>query len=172
MSMDTTHFPNGLSIRPVLAKDSGFIESLYRSTRSDLRLINAENDFVESLIEQQFYAQTIGYGSMYPDAMYFIIEKLGEAIGRVILDFGNNEVLIVDLAFIPAARGKGFGRCVIQGLQATAARVQAPLTLSVHPANLSAKRLYLDLGFRVDQRTPMSERMAWHPTLAAHGALA
>lgn len=171
-SRDKTQLPGGLSIRPARPSDAGFIESLYRSTRNDLRLIDAEDDFVEALIDQQFQAQTVGYGEMYPDAMHFIVEKLSESVGRLILDFGNNEVLIVDLAFIPVARGKGFGRGVLQGLQAAAASVQAPLVLSVHPANLSAKRLYLGLGFRVEQRTPMAERMAWHPTLCAPGALA
>lgn len=157
----------GLAMRPARASDSGFIESLYRSTRNDLRLIDAESDFVEALIDQQFRAQTAGYGEMYPDAMHFIVEKHGEAIGRVILDFSNNEVLIVDIALIPAARGKGFGRGVLRGLQVTAAKVQAPLVLSVHPANFAAKRLYLGLGFRVEQSTPMSERMAWYPAPSA-----
>jgi ribosomal protein S18 acetylase RimI-like enzyme len=163
MNQRGIHLPEGLALRPVRASDSGFIESLYRSTRGDLRLIDADKDFVEGLIDQQFKAQCVGYGEAYPDAMHFIVEKQHESVGRLILNFGHNEVRVVDIAFVEKARGKGFGQAVLRGLQLAASSVGAPLVLSVHPANLRAKRLYAGLGFRVEQSTPLAERMAWYP---------
>ena len=80
MTPDKLNIPHGLSIRPSTPADRGFIENLFRTTRDDLRLIDAEPDFIETLIEQQFNAQTTGYGDQFPNAMYFIIEKQGQPI--------------------------------------------------------------------------------------------
>ncbi len=154
---------NGLSIRPARDNDKSFIALLHNSTRDDLRLIDAEDDFIETLIEQQHHAQTVGYGEMFPNAMYFIIEKQFERIGRVVIDFGMNDVRLIDLAFIPLARGKGYGSDVIQMLQKAAAMNRVPLTLSVINHNYAAKALYLRLGFLVQSSTGMHEQLIWYP---------
>lgn len=65
------------------------MESLYRSGRDDLRLINAEPEFVEELIDMQFRARTAGYGEAFPNAFYFVVEKLGERIGQITVDSGD-----------------------------------------------------------------------------------
>jgi ribosomal protein S18 acetylase RimI-like enzyme len=154
-----------LQIRPSNASDKIFLEQLHNSTRDDLKLIDGEKDFVDSIIEMQYRAQTEGYGSKFPNAMYFVIEKQHERIGKVTIDFGPNEVRLIDIAFIPEARGKGFGPEVIAGLQKAAEQVSTPLTLSVLSHNLAAKSLYLKMGFVVENVTPPYEFMAWYPTL-------
>lgn len=68
-------------------------------------MIGGEQDYIESIVEMQFKAQTQGYGDQFPNAMYFIIEKHHEPIGKAIIDFGHNEVRLIDIAFIPQARG-------------------------------------------------------------------
>ena len=155
--------PEGLHIRPSRDNDKGFLESLHRSTREDLRQIDGEKDFIESLIEMQFRAQTEGYSEKFPNAMYFIIEKHGERIGKVTLNFGVDEIRIVEIAFIPEARGRGLGESVIQSLMVCAKKVRAPLTLAVFQQNIPAKRLYHKLGFFVDQICPPYELMSWFP---------
>lgn len=158
-----TPLPDGLGIRPARPEDRGFIESLYRSTRDDLRLINGEKEFVEELIGMQQQAQTQGYGDMFPNAMYFVVERLGERVGRIVVDFGPNEVRLVDIAFIPQARGRGYGSQVVKAMQSAAGHARAPLTLSVSRSNLRARQAYLSLGFRVERGDAMSEHMAWYP---------
>jgi ribosomal protein S18 acetylase RimI-like enzyme len=155
--------PDNLSLRPARDEDGGFLESLYRSTRDDLRMTDLEADAVEHLIGMQYQAQTQGYGEQFPDAWHFVIERLGDRIGRVVLDFGPNEVRVVDIAFVPQARGRGFGTHILKALQMAATQVRAPLTLSVNPLNLSAKRLYLQLGFRVQETAPTVELLVWYP---------
>ncbi len=157
--------PGGLSLRPTRASDNGFLESLHSATRDDLRLVDAENDFIEDLIDMQFRAKTEGYGDMFPNAMYFIIENQGESIGRVVLDFGHNEIRVIDLALIRLARGKGFGAKTLQAVQLVAAKIMAPVALTVVSYNLQAKMLYLNLGFRVEEINLPFERMVWYPTL-------
>lgn len=157
-------FQDGLSLRPMATSDKAFIESLYRSTRDDLRLIDAEDDFIEGLIEMQQYAQTQGYGDMFPNAMYFVAEYHSERIGRVVLDFGQNEIRVIDIALIPAARGKGYGGQILQAVQLTAAKVMAPVALTVRADHMLAKRLYSRLGFTVEEAQIPYERMIWYPS--------
>lgn len=157
------NMPDGLGMRPARPADNGFIESLYRSTRDDLRQIDAEQDFIETLIEQQHHAQTVGYGELFPNAMYFIIEKQGESIGRVVLDFGTNEIRLVDIALIPSARNKGYGKNIVQTLQYAAGSARAPLYLSVLKMNQPARQLYQQLGFQLAEAGDVSDLLVWCP---------
>ncbi len=156
-------FQGALSLRPMMASDKVFVDDLYRSTRDDLRLIDAKEDFIDELIESQRHAQTQGYGETFPNAMYFIAEHHTESVGRVVLDFGHNEVRVVDIALIPAARGKGFGGQIIQSVQLVASKVMAPVSLTVRFDHLIAKQLYARLGFVVEAMQIPYERMVWYP---------
>ena len=156
-------FQGGLSLRPMGTSDNAFVESLYRSTRDDLRMLDAEEEFIEEFIDFQQHAQTEGYGDMFPNAMYFIAEHHNERIGRVVLDFGQTEIRVVDIALIPAVRGKGYGGQVLQAVQIAAGKLMAPVTLSVRFDNLHAKQLYARLGFVVEDAQIPYERMVWYP---------
>ena len=115
----------------------------------------------------QLNAQTMGYGDQYPNAMYFIVEKLGERIGRVTLDFDSDRVHIIDIALVPAAQGKGYGSHILTAIKMTAARVKAPVTLTVALDQPQVKQLYLKLGFRVESSASMYEQMIWFPDAQA-----
>lgn len=155
--------PDGLSLRPSRTSDESFLAELYTSTRDDLLMAIDDEEFATGLIGMQQHAQIEGYGDMFPNAMYFIVEKLGERIGRLVLDFGSNEVRIVDLALIRGARGKGLGSQVIQSVKAVAEKVMAPVTLSVNMANPLARQLYVRLGFQTLEVQPPVEQMIWYP---------
>lgn len=163
MSINRINPGQGLTIRPSKPTDRPFLELLHNTARKDLRYMVGERDYIESVIQMQFRAQTEGYGSQFPNAMYFIVEKQHERIGKVTIDFGPNEIRVMDIAFIPLAQGKGFGEEVIKCLQNAAAQAGAPLTLSVLSSNIQAKKLYLKLGFSVKNITPPYEFMAWIP---------
>lgn len=163
MLQGNMQFDSGLSLRPMVASDNAFIENLYRSTRDDLRLLDADEEFVDELIDSQRHAQTQGYGEMFPNAMYFVAEHHAERIGRVVLDFGHNEVRVVDIALIPAARGKGFAGQILRSVQKVASKVMAPVALTVRFDHVQAKQLYARLGFVVDAVQIPYERMVWYP---------
>lgn len=167
--MQKLNLPDGLYMRPATGSDKIFIESLYKSTRDDLEMIDAERGFVEELKDMQHHAQTEGYGAQFPNAMYFIVEKHHEKIGRVVVDFGPNEVRIVDIAFIPEARSKGFGKAVLQSLQVAATSVHAPLFLSVAKTNIPALTLYASLGFQVAEVGDVYDLLVWYPGAGAVG---
>ena len=140
-----------------------FLEALYRDIRQDLQLALADQDMIEALLEMQVKAQAIGYGTAYPNALYYIVEKQGERIGRVTVDFGANEVHILDLALIKGARNKGYGAVVLRAVQAAGAQVMSPVSLSVDPFNVYAKQLYQQLGFRFERLMGAVERWVWYP---------
>lgn len=162
--MEHLRLPKGLSIRPSTANDQGFIENLYRTTRDDLRAANAESDYIETIIESQFHAQTCGYGDMFPNAMYFIVAYHGQSVGRITIDFGPVEIRVVDIALIREARGKGYGGGIITALQYAAGKARVPLALSVLSNNIAAKNLYRQLGFCVAEVAAPYERMVWYPS--------
>lgn len=161
--MQSLNLPAGLHIRASIAADKPFIATLYKSVRSDLDLVDASLEFIEALKEQQFQAQTDGYGEKFPNAMYFIIEYHHEKVGRAVIDFGHNEIRLVDLALLPAAQGKGIGKAIVQSFMACADQVYTPMSLTVLSHNIAAKALYLKLGFIVESIEPPYEFMIYYP---------
>lgn len=161
--MQGMQLPLGLTIRASAVSDRVFLEKLHHSVRQDLQHIAAEKDLVETLVAMQLQAQTQGYGDQFPNAMYFIIEKQQQPIGKASIDFSDELVHLIDIAFIPEARGLGFGKAVLQALQHCAAQVAAPMLLSVEQQNNAAKTLYQSLGFATEVVQPPYERMIWYP---------
>lgn len=161
--MQKLDLPKGLHIRPARSSDNFFLQKLHHSVRQDLQLIDGEQELIETVVEMQFTAQTQGYGDTFPNAMYFIIEKHHEKIGKATLDFGHHEIRLLDIAFLPEAKGHGFGKGIIQSFQTCAAQLAVPLSLSVEQINLQARQLYLSLGFQIESVQPPYEFMVWYP---------
>jgi len=153
----------GLSMRPSRPTDGPFLQSLYRSARPELQWIDADPEVVEQVVAQQFQVQERGIGDHFPDAMHYVVEKLDTPIGVLSADFGPNEIRVLYLAFIPAARGKGFGRSVLQGVQKAAEQVRCPVATVVWASNPQARQHYLALGFRVEESSPGADRLVWYP---------
>lgn len=163
--MNNKPFANthGLVVRPSRASDGAFLQMLYHSARPDLQLIDGEREQVEAVIGQQFQIQEQGLGDHFPNAMHYVVEKLGTLIGALVTDFGHNEIRVLYLAFIPAARGKGYGRIVLQGVQQAAEQIRCPVATVVWANNPHARQHYLALGFQVEERDVAAERLVWYP---------
>ena len=154
---------NGLELRMANFNDKFFIEELFHSTREALHKSEQEYDYVHNLIDMQLVMQTEDYGKKIPDAITFIVEKQRVKVGRVILDFGHNTVHILDLAFIKGARGKGYGKSVLQAIQHTAQQQSLPVTLIVEKQNISARILYKSLGFVLQDEDTVHDSLIWYP---------
>ncbi|PTT29700.1 GNAT family N-acetyltransferase [Pseudomonas sp. HMWF021] len=154
---------DGLVVRPSRATDGPFLHSLYQTARPDLQWIDGEQELIQQVVAQQFQVQEQGMGDNYPAAMHYVVEKLGTAIGALSTDFGPNEIRVLYLAFIPQARGQGYGRAVLQGVQKAAQQVRCPVATVVWTSNPHARRHYLALGFAVEESNPAAERLVWYP---------
>ncbi|MCJ9429434.1 hypothetical protein [Kordiimonas marina] len=166
MITGTVNLPHGMTARPARATDRGFLSKMYRENRDDIRMADAERDYIESVIEMQLRAQEGGYGTQFPDAVYMVIEKNGTRIGRVTLDIGKVELRLVDLDFIKKAQGKGFGSSIIVWMMQTAVKARRPLLVPARRDNIPLGRFLEKYGFLEDET--MSDevyaRMAWFPT--------
>jgi ribosomal protein S18 acetylase RimI-like enzyme len=154
------NLPDGLKLRPPQTADAVFMEDLFRSTRDDLHALPMSRQQVELLLAQQYRLQQASYARQWPDARNMIVERSGKAIGKIMLDESESAVHIIDFVLEPGMRGRGYGRAILQALQAVAG--ERSITLSVDRQNLPAKRLYLGLGFRVDAVSATHESMFWN----------
>lgn len=167
MSFGTADLPGGVRLRMTTAHDKAFERRLHDANRQDLTLIDGERDFVQSIFDMQHRARDEGYGAQFPNAMYYIIEKQGDAVGRLVLDFGRNEVRVVDIALTPAAQGQGIGTTVLEAVKRVAAAVPCPVTLTVRLGRPHLVRLYAGLGFVQDPDAPPQGEHAllrWTPS--------
>lgn len=154
---------SALGLRPANAADAPFLAQLYRSTRPEFAQLDATPEQIEALGTQQYGVLQAGAGAQFPNAMHFVVERVSERVGALIVDFGPNEIRLIYLALLPALRGQGYGRQLVQGLQQAAARTRAPLAVTVWRSNPGARALYLALGFVVEESEPAAERLVWYP---------
>ena len=157
--------PNGVSLRPTQPSDKDFERQLHEARRWDLWLADAEPDYIRTVIEQQQHAQTIGYGWQYPNAYYYLIERTGTVCGRLVVDLGEREVRVVDIALIPGAQGKGTAATVLRALQRIAGQLNVPLALNVLRINTPAVAAYAKLDFKAvaEYSDDVRLTMMWFP---------
>lgn len=153
----------GLGLRPVRPTDQAFLLQLFVESRPWLAWAGLERDALQALYEQQYQALRTGLGAKYPEHLDFIVERTGQAVGRLAIDLGYADWRLSELAVVAAARGKGIGTDLVRSLQAAAGRVRLPLTLSTPMAGTNARPLYERLGFRVVAVQPPHYEMAWFP---------
>jgi ribosomal protein S18 acetylase RimI-like enzyme len=97
-----------------------------------------------------------------PFARAWIVRQAHEAIGYVVLtlgysiEYGGRDGFIDDLYLVPAARGRGAGRKLLDFTLARASELGIrTLHLEVEAGNDSATRLYRSAGFEATGRTLM-----------------
>ena len=98
----------------------------------------------------QFDAQDRHYRAHFPDARFDVVERGGAPIGRLIVERGEDEIRLLDIALLPEHRGAGAGSALLRALLAEAAATSRRVTIHVERAN-PARRLYERLGFRVEE---------------------
>jgi ribosomal protein S18 acetylase RimI-like enzyme len=140
-------------LRPVTGDDRAFLLELYASTREPALAQ------VPGLIEQQFDAQDAHYRRGYPGAALDVVEVEGERAGRLYVHRSESEIRIMDIALMPAFRGRGIGTALLRSLIAEAEASGRTLSVHVEAAN-PARSLYGRLGFRaVGERGGVYVRM-------------
>jgi len=147
--------------RPVRPNDQAFLLDVYSSTREqELTLVDWTDDQKRAFCEMQFAAQDTFYHQTYRDTTYEILLVDGQRAGRLYVARWPGEVRIVDIALLPAFRGRGVGSAIIRELQAEAAASGKPLRIHVEQFN-PARRLYERLGFKQIQDKGVYLLMEW-----------
>ena len=150
-----------VTLRAACADDAGFERAVFESARADAGLLAAwPEELRRPFLDQQFQFQTLHYARTYPHASRNIIQASGQPIGRFILDRGMEEWCVIDIALMPAWRGRGIGAALLRATLAEAAQARVRVTLTVDTNN-PARRLYARLGFAVTDEAAPNIGMAW-----------
>ena len=135
-------------LRPVGDSDRAFLVDLYASVREpELAHVPWDDNMKRAFVEHQFAAQDTHYRAHYPGATLDVVEVDGEPAGRLYVHRGPSDIRIMDVALVPAYRGRGIGTTLLRGLIAEAEGSGRKLSIHVEMNN-RARRLYERLGFR------------------------
>ena len=120
-----------LRLRPIRPEDAAFLLEVYGSTRAEeLDLTDWDTAARAAFVQMQFTAQHTHYTTHYPDARYEIITLDGADIGRLYVRRTDPDIVLMDIALLPAFRNRGFGSRILQTLldEASAAGARSRFT--------------------------------------------
>ncbi len=139
--------PPGVVLRAVSDADLPFLSRVYASTRTaELAQTDWSDAQKHTFLQFQFDAQHQHYRAHYADAEFLVVEHVGTPVGRLYLHWRAGELRIVDIALLPAARGRGIGGALLRTLMDVAAAQGKAVSIHVEQMN-PAMRLYQRLGF-------------------------
>lgn len=158
---------HGIAYRPATEDDLPFFSDLYASTRAEeVAATGWPPELQRAFLQQQHEAQHGHYGNVYPEAERLVIERGGEAAGRLYLAEWEKEVRVVDISLGPAQRGRGLGEAILRDVQEDAASRGKGVSIHVEKHN-PARRLYERLGFATAEDKGIYDLMEWRPPGAA-----
>lgn len=138
----------GIELRPATPADRDFLLTVYRTTREgELALTDWTEPEKAVFVDMQFRAQDGHYREAYPNGRFLVVTLDNEPIGRLSLARLPGELHIIDIALMPAHRGRGIGSSLLAAVVAEADEALLPVRLYVEPWN-PAKRLYERFGFQ------------------------
>ena len=102
---------SAVSLRTETDRDLDFLKNLYAESRKrEMALLDHWSDAQKrDFLDQQFNAQRIHYRKYYPNAEFNIIERDGQALGRLYVAELEQEIRLMEITLIPAARNSGIG---------------------------------------------------------------
>ena len=153
-----------LTLRSVTAEDEPFLLALYGSTREDeLGQVAWGEGQKEVFVRWQFDLQRREYDARFPDAKYEMILIDGEAAGRIWTGRDEEQIRLLDIAFMPQFQKRGAGTLLVRRLIDEALGAQKPLRHMVFVLNNDAHRFYERLGFVLIDEQGAYKHMEWRP---------
>jgi len=136
-----------IALRAATDADMDFLRKVFASTRMH-EFVNAGMpvEQAEALLASQFPIQHAYYRQHYPHGRFDVIMQGARSIGRLYHDWQGDVVQLIDIALLPAYRGKGIGTCLMRAIVAEAARKHMPMRLYVEFDN-PVRTLYRAFGF-------------------------
>jgi GNAT superfamily N-acetyltransferase len=158
-----------LSLRNAVEADWPFLQALFASFRAEeMAHIPWPQAQKDAFLAEQFRLQHHHFVSYFSDADFWIVERslrsgLDSPVGRLYLDRSTPLWRVVDIGFLPEARGQGFGSKLLKWAQASAMDAGAAgIDLHVLVTNSRAQMLYRSLGFQEEGESEgYHRRMTW-----------
>lgn len=152
-----------LSFRDATDADLGFLAQLYASTRQEeLKQVPWTEEQKADFLRMQFDAQHSFYRRQFPDADFLVMTLDERPIGRIYIDRREDEIRLVDIAFLPEFRGGGAGKAVLDRLLDEGRQQGKIVRIHVERFN-PALRLYRRLGFEEVDNHGVYYLMEWKP---------
>jgi ribosomal protein S18 acetylase RimI-like enzyme len=152
-----------LSLRPIQPEDDEFLCRVYASTRAEeLAVVDWSEAQKAEFLRMQFAAQHRYYQENYTASRFDVVLVDGEPAGRLYVARWPEEMRIIDVALLPAFRGRGIGSVLLVRLCEEAAGKRLPLRIHVEKGN-PARSLYDRMGFRVIADRGVYDFMEWSP---------
>lgn len=150
---------HAMTLRPARPEDQAFLFELFASTRADeiAGLGAVERD---AFLRAQFEAQRRTFAARFPAADHRIISIGDRPVGRILVDRGEAEMRLLDIALMPEFRNGGAGATLVGGLLAEAREAGKPVRLEVLVAS-RAVHLYERLGFVKVHDNAVFAAMEW-----------
>lgn len=127
--------------------DEDFVYRVYASTRmEEIANFGWNAAQQEAFLRMQYMAQRRWYEMAYPGAEHSLIFRDDKPVGRMIVQRGERELRLIDIALLAEHRSCGIGSLLLAELIAESRRKAVPLLLQVLKTNRAA-RLYERLGF-------------------------
>ena len=160
----------GLSLRPSTEEDEAFEQALFASFRAEeLAFVPWPQPQKDAFLRQQFGLQHHHFFTHFAGADFWIVERslpsgARAPIGRLYLDRTTPAWHVIDIGFLPEARGQGLGSALLKWAQASAIEAgRAAIDLQVAVTNWRAEKLYRALGFQADGNAEGFHcRMVWN----------
>jgi ribosomal protein S18 acetylase RimI-like enzyme len=111
-------------------------------------------------LDMQFRAQHAHYQQHYPQADWLVTMRGGEDVGRLYIERWPSQHCIIDIALLPAHRGRGLGSALLRDLLDEAATAGKAVSIHVEKNN-PAMRLYHRLGFTTEADKGVYDLMRW-----------
>ena len=153
---------SSVALRPAAPEDRDFLASVYASTRTEELMAAPWTDEQKAaFLRMQFEAQDQYYRENYTTAEFLVIlDEAGVPAGRLYVDRWADEIRLMDIALLPAHRGRGLGSRLLADLQDEARRAGKPLRIHVERMN-PALGLYQRLGFQPIEDRGVYWLMEW-----------
>lgn len=165
MTLIGANLVGSIVLRNILSQDDAFLFQVYASTRAEeMALVPWTAEQKNAFLQMQFNAQRTHYQKYYPGAEYQIIQLGDISIGRLIVDWSKNPVLLIDIALLPEYRKNGIGTSILKEVMAEAAKRHWAMILHVEVFN-PALKLYERLGFVKTSEQGIYYEMTWNPTI-------
>ena len=153
----------GYVLRPETDADLAFLATLFASTREEeLAVVPWTAEQKRAFLDAQFKAQRHHYRTYNAGCAFDVIEHRGTPIGRLYVEAGRRRLYVVDIALMPAWRGRGLGTAILAALQDCARTSGRTLGIMVEKFN-PAMRLYRRLGFTDVADHGVYQEMEWRP---------
>lgn len=136
---------NDFALRPADERDVEVLIDVLLSSNSDEANLDASAiEYCKKRVLTEIRGE-ISYSIIY------VVERGGERIGRLRLVETDKELFIGGIQLLPKYRGLGLGSSILRSLIDQASEANKCLWLEVEKSNHKAKKLYLKLGFTVEQ---------------------